>query len=86
MSNRIKLDKQYSLVGDAHNWMLVFEEPRINQKNNEEYLFKDQWYFTTIEQVLKKYTNQVTKSSDDVEQLKDILREVNTTIKNLKYV
>ena len=80
----MKLDENYKLEGEKYNWVLSYEsEVKTNDKGLE-YTSKDQWYFSNIQNAIKKYCDESSKQSESIEELKQILENLNTTIEKLK--
>lgn len=81
----IVIDKNYSIVGDNYNWTLLKEEEgEINEKTGKPMKSKTEWHYPKLTQCLSKYVNEVSKSANNLEELKQIIRESNRIINSIK--
>ena len=66
----MKLDNNYSVNTDGAGTILLFEEQRKREKDGVEveFVFKDQWYFLSIQQALNKYLDLKIEGAKDVEE------------------
>lgn len=81
----MKLDNNYSVNTDGAGTILLFEEQRKREKNGVEvdFVFKDQWYFLSIQQALNKYLDLKIEKSKDVEDCVKKIDEVRDIIKKV---
>ena len=80
----IKLDENYKMVSDNHNWTLEFESIRFDEEKQKEVKSKDEWHYPSIQGCLKKYLDQSGKNSNSIDELIEKLNEIYLVIKNLK--
>ena len=96
-SERIELDKRYSLEPDGFRGLvLVLEEERVREKvdaktkkktgETEEYIFTDKWYHPKLSQSLSKYLQLTTSEAKSIEELRDIVLRVEDKINKIKEV
>ena len=94
-SERIELDKRYSLESDAFRGLvLVLEEKRVREKvdaktkkktgETEEYIFTDKWYHPKLSQSLSKYLQLTASEAKSIEELRDIVLRVEDKINQIK--
>jgi len=81
----MKLDNNYSVNTDGAGTILLFEEQRKREKDGVEveFVFKDQWYFLSIQQALNKYLDLKIEKSKDVEDCVKKIDEVRDIIKKV---
>ena len=64
------LDENYRLESDSNNWILKFEEVRVKEKDNSEYLFEESiGYYPRISQALRKYLDCCLKECDTAKEI-----------------
>ena len=82
----MKLDNNYKVVSDSVGTILTFQCERTREKDGKEvpYTFKDNWYFVSVEQALRKYLELKVNGCEDVKQCLDRIEEVKQIILNLK--
>jgi len=78
----MRLDKNYKVSGDGSGTILTFTEERTREKDGIEvpYTFKDQWYFVSVEQALKKYLELKINGCEDVQECLKRIEEVKQII------
>ena len=81
----MKLDNNYSVNTDGAGTILLFEEQRKREKDGVEveFVFKDQWYFLSIQQALNKYLDLKIEGAKDVEECVKKIDEVRDIIKKV---
>ena len=82
----MKLDNNYSVNTDGAGTILLFEEQRKREKDGVEveFVFKDQWYFLSIQQALNKYLDLKIEGAKDVEECIKRIEEVRSIISKIK--
>lgn len=80
----IKLDENYKMVSDNHNWTLEFESVRFDEEKQKEVKSKDEWHYPTIQGCLEKYVNQSGKKTESTEELINHLKDLKLIIKSIK--
>jgi len=80
----IKLDENYKMVSDNHNWTLEFESVRFDEEKQKEVKSTDEWHYPTIQGCLGKYVNQSGKTSKSIDELIEKLNQVSLIIKSIK--
>ena len=88
-TKRFELDENYFLESDGyHGLTLVFEETRMKTKKDgsgeEEYIYKDKWYYPKISMVLQEYLRLKSKEAKSVEELTEIILRVETKIDSIR--
>ena len=80
----MKLDENYRIEADTHNWVLHYEEKKVN-KDSKAYTAKDHWYFPTIQTCFKKWCDETLKDSKSIEDLKSKMDALNKKIDGLRW-
>jgi hypothetical protein len=82
----MQLDQNYSIDTDGAGTILNFTEQRTREKEGKEvdYIFKDQWFFISLQQALNKYLDLKIEVSTDVEDCIKRIEEVKQIILNIK--
>lgn len=78
----MKLDNNYSIKSDSTGAILTFQDERTREKDGKEvpYTFKDQWYFVSVEQALRKYLELKIDGCEDARECLDRIEEVKQII------
>lgn len=81
----MKLDENYTLDSDKYNWILRRESTREEMVDGEAKTVtsKDNWYYPTLSDALKKYCDQVLKTSLDIADIMVKMAFLNARIDNL---
>lgn len=80
----IQIDENYQLQNDSNNWILRYEKEMIKEKTGKPYTSKDEWYFPTISQALKKYIDQSLKNHSGVDGIMLAIQELELKIDKIK--
>lgn len=83
----IKLDKQWSILGETHQWELRQEVEKTRKKKDgtiETYLSNNSWYHHNLKWILNKYLNESLKSLPTIGTIILKLDEIEETINELK--
>ena len=94
-SERIELDKRYSLEPDGFRGLvLVLEEKRVREKvdaktkkktgETEEYIYTDKWYHPKLSQSLSKYLQLTASEAKSIGELRDVVLRVENKIASIK--
>lgn len=86
----IKLDNKWSIQPDTYSWCLTQEVEKTRTKKEtgekEQYISEEKWYHPTIQDCLKKYTNESTKECKSVEEILQKLQEIKETVEKVKKI
>lgn len=76
----MKIDEKWSIVFDENNAILRFEESRKKVKNNEDFTFREDFYYPTLHTALVAYLH---KSLEPAEDAKDCVRRIDEAIEKI---
>ncbi len=85
----MKLDNKFSIKTDSEGCTLIFAEKRTRKtKEGEtvEYMAEDKYYYSNIEQCIRKYLQECIKPSKDVKDCLIKIEEALEIINNLSVV
>ena len=76
----------YSIDTDGAGSILNFTEQRTREKDGKkiEYIFRDQWFFLSVNQALNKYLDLKTEGTEDVKECIKKIEEVRSIINKIK--
>ena len=82
----MQLDQSYSIDTDSAGTILNFTEQRTREKDGKEieYVFRDQWFFLSVNQALNKYLDLKTEGTEDVKECINKIEEVRSIINKIK--
>lgn len=63
----MKLDDNYTVDSDNTGAILTYKEQRVKEDGTT-YTFKDNWYFVSVEQALRKYIDLKIVGCEDVKE------------------
>lgn len=90
MNNTIKLDEKWNITPDTYSWCLTqqVEKTRKNKetKEEEQYTTEEKWYFPTMQDCLKKYTNESTKECKDMQEILEKLQEIKDIVEKVRKI
>lgn len=79
----MKIDDNYSIVTDAYNCSLVFEEIKMNKKGDLKSYTKE-WHYGSIRQCLEKYLDECIKPSESVQEAIKAIEDAVAVIKTIE--
>lgn len=86
---KIKIDNKFYILVEAPGiCTLVMEEERTREKKDgtkEQYIFKDRWYLSNVENCLKRYLSLSLEDTSDVKEVLAEIKRVEQTITELKW-
>ncbi len=66
----MKIDNNYSIENDSHQWILKYErEGDINQKTGNPTKSESKWYCGTLKQALQRYLDECLKPAKDAQTI-----------------
>ena len=75
----MKLDENYTLIGDEYQWTLYFEKKYFDEKKKKEVVSKNNYYFKSIKDAINSYIDKKLKEketvSEVIEELKTLLNK-----------
>ena len=75
----MKLDKNYTLIGDEYQWTLYFEKKYFDEKKKKEVTSKNTYYFKNMRDAINSYIDKKLKEketvSEAIEELKTLLNK-----------
>ena len=81
----MKLDENYTLIGDEYQWTLYFEKKYFDEKKKKEVTSKNTYYFKNMKDAINSYIDKKLKEKETVleaiEELKILLNR-NYEIRN----
>ena len=81
----MKLDKNYTLIGDESQWTLYYEKKYYDEKKKKEVTSKNTYYFKNMKDAINSYIDKKLKEKETVleaiEELKILLNR-NYEIRN----
>ena len=81
----MKLDENYTLIGDEYQWTLYFEKKYFDEKKKKEVVSKNTYYFKNMKDAINSYIDKKLKEKETVleviEELKILLNR-NYEIRN----
>ena len=73
----MKLDENYSLIGEENQWTLYFEKKYFDDKKKKEVVSKNTYYFNKMSDAINSYIDKKLKEketvSDAIDELKKLL-------------
>lgn len=84
----LKIDENYHIEFDEHNYTLVFSEEKIAEKGKnigEKYTAETQYYYPSVYHCLKRYLDLKTKEAKDVETCVNLIEETYEKLKKLSF-
>ena len=81
----MKLDENYTLIGDEYQWTLYFEKKYFDEKKKKEVVSRNNYYFKNMRDAINSYIDKKLKEKETVleaiEELKILLNR-NYEIRN----
>ena len=75
----MKLDENYTLIGDEYQWTLYFEKRYFDEKKKKEVVSKNSYYFKSMKDAINSYIDKKLKEketvSEAIEELKKLLNK-----------
>ena len=75
----MKLDKNYTLIGDESQWTLYYEKKYYNEEKKKEVTSKNSYYFNKMKDAINSYIDKKLKEketvSEVIEELKILLNK-----------
>ena len=75
----MKLDKNYTLIGDESQWTLYYEKRYYNEEKKKEVTSKNTYYFKNMKDAINSYIDKKLKEketvSEAIEELKTLLNK-----------
>ena len=75
----MKLDENYTLIGDEYQWALYFEKKYFDEKKKKEVVSKNNYYFKSMKDAINSYIDKKLKEKETVqeaiEELKTLLNK-----------
>ena len=75
----MKLDKNYTLIGDESQWTLYYEKKYFDEKKKKEVVSKNSYYFNKMSDAINSYIDKKLKEKETVskviEELKTLLNK-----------
>ena len=76
----MKLDENYTLIGDEYQWTLYFEKKYFDDKKKKEVVSKNTYYFNKMSDAINSYIDKKLKEKETVsgaiEELKTLLNKL----------
>ena len=75
----MKLDENYTLIGDESQWTLYYKKKYFDEKKKKEVVSKNNYYFKSIKDAINSYIDKKLKEketvSEVIEELKVLLNK-----------
>ena len=75
----MKLDENYTLIGDEYQWILYYERKYYNEEKKKEVTSKNSYYFNKMKDAINSYIDKKLKEketvSEAIEELKTLLNK-----------
>ena len=75
----MKLDENYTLIGDESQWTLYYEKKYFDEKKKKEVVSKNSYYFNKMSDAINSYIDKKLKEKETVykviEELKTLLNK-----------
>lgn len=75
----MKLDENYTLIGDESQWTLYYEKKYFDEKKKKEVVSKNSYYFNKMSDAISSYIDKKLKEKETVskviEELKTLLNK-----------
>ena len=75
----MKLDENYTLIGDESQWTLYYEKKYFDEKKKKEVTSKNTYYFKNMKDAINSYIDKKLKEketvSEVIEELKVLLNK-----------
>ena len=75
----MKLDENYTLIGDESQWTLYYEKKYYNEEKKKEVVSKNTYYFKNMKDAINSYIDKKLKEketvSEAIEELKTLLNK-----------
>ena len=82
----LRLDENYFLESDSNQWTLNYRKSKgINPETKKETFSNDKWYCSSLENALKRYTDESAKESETVDELSSKLDLIFQTINSIEW-
>lgn len=72
----MKLDDNYSLIGEENQWTLLYEKKYFDEKKNKEVVSRNAYYFNKMSDGINSYIDKKLKEKETISE----------AIKELKYL
>jgi len=77
----MKLDDNYSLIGEENQWTLLYEKKYFDEKKKKEVVSKNTYYFNKMSDGINSY---IDKKLKDKETISEAIKELKYLIEKLK--
>ena len=75
----MKLDENYTLIGDESQWTLYYEKKYFDEKKKKEVVSKNSYYFNKMSDAINSYIDKKLKEKETIskviEELKTLLNK-----------
>ena len=75
----MKLDENYTLIGDEYQWTLYYEKKYYNKEKKKEVVSKNTYYFKNMKDAINSYIDKKLKEKEtiheSIEELKTLLNK-----------
>ena len=75
----MKLDENYTLIGDESQWTLYYEKKYFDEKKKKEVVSKNSYYFNNMSDAINSYIDKKLKEKETIskviEELKTLLNK-----------
>ena len=75
----MKLDENYTLIGDESQWTLYYEKKYFDEKKKKEVVSRNNYYFKNMRDAINSYIDKKLKEketvSEVIEELKTLLNK-----------
>ena len=81
----MKLDENYTLIGDESQWTLYYEKKYFDEKKKKEVVSKNSYYFNKMSDAINSYIDKKLKEKETVYKVIEELKKKNKKDKPLSY-
>lgn len=79
----MKLDDNYSLIGEENQWTLLYEKKYFDEKKNKEVVSRNAYYFNKMSDAINSY---IDKKLKEKETISEAIKELNYLLEKLKQI
>jgi len=80
----IKLDDNYRIETDAHNFILKYERVYFDADKLKDVTQRAEYFYSTLAGALNIYSNECFRAADNITELTVKVKELEALIKSLK--